>query len=569
MGNSLWGCSAANKALIANNDVGRKSRFTRAREIAEQLDEGTAKTIVAYDLQTLRQKLQDREITAVQALQAYWRKALEVNDEINCLIDTIVEAYDAACEMDVKYAEDSARPPLFGIPFSVKGNFYMKNYDCTLGLTKFIGQHKDSECSMVTYLRSQGAIPFVITNVPQALLSFVCSNAVYGTTGNPHNKDRCPGGSSGGEAALIAAGGAPFGIGSDLAGSLRIPAAMCGIVSLKPAEGRLFVSNTHGGVPGRGRLGLSYGFFTRTVQEQIYLLDNILSSEDYVTIARKTAPVPFRHSLVNQKKKLKIGYFIDDGFLKPVPGFLFILLHLYIVVYRCARAVTDTVEKLKEAGHDLMVFKVPDSTHLAEMFYKNLMPDGGEYMKGLFANDLVDKYMKSFVFLLKIPLFIRLIASYLISPVSPQFALLCRSYVSNLSELRKNQEQTDDYFEEFSKEWRRNELDALICPSFAVPSVPHEYPSHLGACALSTGMFNMLDYTAGVVPTGAVTQEDDDRLLDEKQWPVGYNIVLKKMREAAANSKGMPLAVQIVTPPFCDEQCLSLMEEVEELWKNN
>ncbi|TMS38943.1 hypothetical protein L596_005564 [Steinernema carpocapsae] len=207
---------------------------------------------------------------------------------------------------------------------------------------------------MVTYLRTQGAVPFVITNVPQALLSFVCSNSVYGTTGNPHNKDRTPGGSSGGEAALVAAGGAPFGIGSDLAGSLRIPAAMRGIVSLKPTEGRLVVTNSHGGVPGRGRLGLSYGFFTRNVEDQVFLLDNILSSENYVKVVRKTAPVPFRHSAFKAEKKLKIGYFVNDGFLKPVPA--------------CARAVNDTVEKLKGAGHELVVFKVPEPMHMAEMF---------------------------------------------------------------------------------------------------------------------------------------------------------------------------------------------------------
>ncbi|KAK0400304.1 hypothetical protein QR680_003446 [Steinernema hermaphroditum] len=555
MGNSLWGCSSTNKALIANNAEFKKTRFAKVREIADKLDETTAKAIVSHDFQTLRQKLQDGEITAVQALQAYWRTALDINAEINCIIDVIIEAYDYAVDLDNQYPYGSEKPAFFGIPFSVKGNFYMRNYECTLGLAKFIGQPKTSECSMVTYLRSEGANPFVITNVPQALLSFVCSNSIYGTTGNPYNNERTPGGSSGGEAALIAAGGAPFGIGSDLAGSLRIPATMCGIVSLKPSEGRLVVTNTHGGVPGRGRLGLSYGFFTRSVDEQIYLLNNILSSESYVEISRKTAPIPFRHSIVNHKRKLKIGYFVDDGFLKPVPA--------------CARVVTETVEKLKEAGHELVVFKIPNSSQMAELFYKNLMPDGGEYIKGLFANDVIDIYMKNFVNLLKIPTFVRFIASYLVMPISPQLALLCRSYVSTLSDLRKNQEETDYYYETFSKEWRAKGLDALVCPSFPVPSVPHEYPSHLGACAVSTGLFNMLDYTAGVVPTGKVTEEDDARLLDENAWSVGYNIVLKKMREAATNSMGMPLGVQIVTPPYCDEQCLSLMREVEELWNTN
>ncbi|KAK0400302.1 hypothetical protein QR680_003446 [Steinernema hermaphroditum] len=429
----LWGCSSTNKALIANNAEFKKTRFAKVREIADKLDETTAKAIVSHDFQTLRQKLQDGEITAVQALQAYWRTALDINAEINCIIDVIIEAYDYAVDLDNQYPYGSEKPAFFGIPFSVKGNFYMRNYECTLGLAKFIGQPKTSECSMVTYLRSEGANPFVITNVPQALLSFVCSNSIYGTTGNPYNNERTPGGSSGGEAALIAAGGAPFGIGSDLAGSLRIPA---------------------------------------TIQ-------------------------------------------------------------------------------------------------MAELFYKNLMPDGGEYIKGLFANDVIDIYMKNFVNLLKIPTFVRFIASYLVMPISPQLALLCRSYVSTLSDLRKNQEETDYYYETFSKEWRAKGLDALVCPSFPVPSVPHEYPSHLGACAVSTGLFNMLDYTAGVVPTGKVTEEDDARLLDENAWSVGYNIVLKKMREAATNSMGMPLGVQIVTPPYCDEQCLSLMREVEELWNTN
>ena len=80
-------------------------------------------------------------------------------------------------------------------------------------------------------------IPFVLTNVPQGFLSYTSANTVYGKTLNPHDLTRTPGGSSGGEAALMAAGGTPFGTGSDLGGSMRIPAAFCGLVSLKPTQG--------------------------------------------------------------------------------------------------------------------------------------------------------------------------------------------------------------------------------------------------------------------------------------------------------------------------------------------
>ena len=78
-----------------------------------------------------------------------------------------------------------------------------------------------------------GAIPFVLTNVPQTLLTYSCENPVYGSTSNPLSKDRTSGGSSGGEGALIGTGGSLVGIGSDIGGSIRIPAAFCGVVGFK------------------------------------------------------------------------------------------------------------------------------------------------------------------------------------------------------------------------------------------------------------------------------------------------------------------------------------------------
>ncbi|TMS38942.1 hypothetical protein L596_005563 [Steinernema carpocapsae] len=98
----LWGCSSTNKALVARNNEARRVRLAKACELAEKLDEATANEIVSYDFNTLRGKLQDGSITAEQALQAYWRKAFQVNEDINCLIDVIVKAYDDAMELDRK-----------------------------------------------------------------------------------------------------------------------------------------------------------------------------------------------------------------------------------------------------------------------------------------------------------------------------------------------------------------------------------------------------------------------------------------------------------------------------------
>ncbi|KJH52261.1 Amidase [Dictyocaulus viviparus] len=239
-------------------DVRIKSRFKDAELLATICKARGRLHIKYHDASAARNsyqyegtgRLQHDEATAVNVLEAYVWKAMEVQKRLNCCM----EAFHTAEEVDKKWSKVKDKPPMYGIPFSVKGNFYVHKsilrisrlvpgYDCCIGLAKFLDQPKIDECSIITHLRSLGAIPFVITNVPQALLSFVCSNAVYGTTVNPFDESRTPGGSSGGEGALFAAGGSPFGIGSDLAGSLRIPAAFCGFVTLKPTQGTHFYIN--------------------------------------------------------------------------------------------------------------------------------------------------------------------------------------------------------------------------------------------------------------------------------------------------------------------------------------
>lgn len=100
---------------------------------------------------------------------------------------------------------------------------------------------------LVTQFLAAGAIPFVKTNIPQTMFAFECSNPVWGRTTNPHNDKYTSGGSTGGEGALLAMDGSVIGIGSDIGGSLRIPAAYCGIYSLKPATGRISFAGAQGG----------------------------------------------------------------------------------------------------------------------------------------------------------------------------------------------------------------------------------------------------------------------------------------------------------------------------------
>ncbi|KAJ1356676.1 hypothetical protein KIN20_014415 [Parelaphostrongylus tenuis] len=512
------------------------------------------KRILSFGFLDLRSRLQRDELTAVEVLKAYVWKAMQVQERLNCCMEVIKEAFDVAAEADSRWSGVKDKPPMYGIPFSVKGNFYVPGYDCCIGLAKFLDQPQSDECSIVTHLRNLGAIPFVITNVPQALLSFVCSNSVYGTTLNPHDGTRTPGGSSGGEGALFAAGGTPFGMGSDLAGSLRIPAAFCGLVTLKPTQDRLVVTNTHAGIPGRSRFGLSFGFFTKTVQEQVELLKLVVGNSVYRQLVPTSVPAPLDEEILHQTNKLRIGYFDSDGFCPPVP---------------CARrAVLETVERLKREGHELIPFTVPNVDEMVQLLYKLLMPDGGHYIRALYENDIIDPYMKEFVMLLKVPRWVKWLASFILGPISPQLSAISSAYVSDLDDLRYTNERCDTYKEKFVAYWKSLELDALLCPSFPVPPVPHRFPSKMSMVATYTALFNMLDFPAGVVPAGKVTAKDDEELLDESKYPVGHNVALRIIRDASVSSVGLPLSVQIVTLPFEEEKCLCLMREVERVWSD-
>lgn len=112
-------------------------------------------------------------------------------------------------------------------------------YDASIGYTQWANKLCTSDAKLVREFRDAGAIIIAKTNVPQTMLSFECSNPLFGRSTNPWSSNFTCGGSSGGEAALLASGGSALGVGSDIGGSLRIPAGYCGIYSLKPGQGRL------------------------------------------------------------------------------------------------------------------------------------------------------------------------------------------------------------------------------------------------------------------------------------------------------------------------------------------
>ncbi|NXD17570.1 VDHAP protein, partial [Nothocercus nigrocapillus] len=165
-------------------------------------------------------------------------KALEVTQQTNCLRHFIPECAEQLQEIRRR----KEKGLLYGIPISIKDHIGHKGHLSTCGLVQFLNAPVQEDSVLVKVLKRQGAIPFALTNVPQSLFRYYdCSNAIFGQTLNPLNHQKSPGGSSGGEGALIAGGGSILGIGSDIGGSIRLPSSFCGLCGLKPTSDRLSV----------------------------------------------------------------------------------------------------------------------------------------------------------------------------------------------------------------------------------------------------------------------------------------------------------------------------------------
>ncbi|KAI5116423.1 hypothetical protein M0805_001386 [Coniferiporia weirii] len=193
------------------------------------------------DVGLLLHKLAVGDLSSVDATRAFYKRAIIAQQVTNCLTEIYVErALARAAECD-EYLKAQGKPmgALHGLPISLKDQFCMKGLESTIGFVWRIGKYAEDDASLVTILYEAGAVPFVRTNIPQTLMWTETFNNIFGRTVNPFNRNLTCGGSSGGEGALVAMKGSPLGVGSDIAGSIRVPSAFNGLFGLRPSANRL------------------------------------------------------------------------------------------------------------------------------------------------------------------------------------------------------------------------------------------------------------------------------------------------------------------------------------------
>ncbi|MBX6365534.1 MAG: amidase, partial [Gemmatimonadetes bacterium] len=189
----------------------------------------------------LAARIRAGRLSPVEVVDAHIDRIQAVNPVLNAVV---AERFDVArreaADAERRLRTDPDTPgALLGVPFTVKEMVDLEGMPHTFGSRSRAGRTAGRDATVVHRLRAAGAIPLGVTNVPEWGFWFETTNLVYGRTNNPYDPRRTPGGSSGGEAAIIAAGASPFGVGSDIGGSIRIPAAFCGIFGHKPTHGLL------------------------------------------------------------------------------------------------------------------------------------------------------------------------------------------------------------------------------------------------------------------------------------------------------------------------------------------
>ena len=450
---------------------------------------------------SMAERISRKQLSSIELLQSHLSRIKELNTKLNAFVQ--VDADGAGRQ--AQHADEAVRNgeelgPLHGVPISIKGSIEVAGLRCESGSKLRQGLIATRDAPLVSRLRRAGAIILGVTNSPELLMAWETDNVLYGRTNSPWDLEHTPGGSSGGEAAAIAAGMSAGGVGSDGGGSIRVPAHFSGICGLKPTPGR---------IPATGHFPVSAGPFAligvvgpmaRTVSDLKVLFEVMQGPDDGDPSA---APVPVRWPREDDLKRIRIGYFEDDG-RTPVTA-------------ETRAAIQTAAQSLRRAGFQVELFR-PDGLELARQLWWKIFGVAG----GMLLGPMLKGHDGE------------------ISPLLKQFSSWVAAEPAHSGKsLLDTWVQRDLLRMKIFAQMRQ--YPVLLCPAAAVPAFRHGERSwqvegktvnYLDAWSY-TEWFNLLGTPAAVVPVGK-------------------------------SPEGLPIGVQISARPWEEEIVLSVAAALEE-----
>ncbi len=242
----------------------------------------------------IARRIRHRTITSREAVEVHIRHAEQVNPAINAIVrERFDQARREAEAADARVrgtADADSLPPFLGVPCTIKENFAFTGMPNTSGLVSRRHVIAEQDCSAVARLRAAGAIPLGVTNIPELCMWVESNNRVYGRSNNPYNPAHIVGGSSGGEGAIIGAGASPFGLGGDVAGSIRLPAFFNRVFGHKPTGSLVPTSGQHPPPEGRIQHYCTVGPLARRAEDLMPLL-RLLAGPDGIDTECREMPL--------------------------------------------------------------------------------------------------------------------------------------------------------------------------------------------------------------------------------------------------------------------------------------
>ncbi len=463
--------------------------------------------------------------TAVDVLESCIRRHDEIGSRLNALVQPRFTAARAeAAAVDAARMAGGA-PPLAGVPVSVKECFPVRGLATTLGIAARRDARDAADAVVVERLRQAGAIVVGKANVPQAMYLHETDNPVWGRTLHPLAADRGPGGSSGGDAALVAAGVVPLAVGNDLAGSLRQPAHACGIAAIMPrttvlGEGGAFDTMPHlRGVRPRA------GFLGRTVAD--------------VTAALSVLGVP-----AADRPPARVGWWDDAGPLTASPAIV--------------RGVREAVERLDRSGVETVRLDGRLAAEAAWLLLGIVAADGGADVKRLFAGERPMPGVRRLLAIAGLPRRWRpLVAAVArLTGRGIEAEGVARTGPRTAAEVERFLAEREAVATRFAS--LAAGCDAIVCPVSALPALRHGTAARLVLAAAPCLLANLLDLPAGAVPVTRVRPDE------ERSRPWRVDPVLRAARAVDRGSCGLPVGVQVVGGPGRDEaDVLGAMRRIE------
>ncbi|MDJ0732753.1 MAG: amidase [Nostocaceae cyanobacterium] len=238
--------------------------------------------LVFKEAREIAQLIRNREYSAVEVLEAHLAQIEKYNGEINAVVTLDVGgAIAQAKAADAALSRGEVWGPLHGVPMTIKDSYETQGMRTTFGIPATANYIPSQDATVVTKLRQAGAIIFGKTNVPINCYDWQCQHPNFGRTNNPWNLNCTPGGSSGGAGAALAAGFTPLEVGSDVGGSIRVPAHFCGVFGIRPTEGSVSGAGhiRMAGYPRSMRNLLAYGPMARSIADLKLVLPLLLGSD--------------------------------------------------------------------------------------------------------------------------------------------------------------------------------------------------------------------------------------------------------------------------------------------------